>query len=125
MNTRAADETVQVFDLVKRVSSVIIVVTGVAAFYYFSDWALLHRVITLVTLVSIAVGIFLSSKLGQVVWQFVLESKQEVRRVVWPTRDETMRTTGLVALMVVLVGILLSLLDAFLLWGIRLLTGQV
>jgi len=62
--------------------------------------------------------------LGRNVWGFVLESKQEVRKVVWPTREETFRTTLLVFGMVFIVGLILWLLDMFLFWGVRLLTGQ-
>jgi preprotein translocase subunit SecE len=66
----------------------------------------------------------LTTELGQNVWKFVLESRQEVRKVVWPSRDETMRTTLLVFAMVVIVGVVLWLLDMFLFWVIKLLTGQ-
>jgi len=48
----------------------------------------------------------------------------EIRKVVWPTRKETVNTTLLVMAMVVLVGIILWVFDMFLSWGIQLLTGQ-
>ncbi|MEA2094042.1 MAG: preprotein translocase subunit SecE, partial [Pseudomonadota bacterium] len=48
----------------------------------------------------------------------------EVRRVVWPSRQETVQTTLVVLLMVLLVGIFLWLLDMVLLWAIQILTGQ-
>ena len=51
------------------------------------------------------VGMMLTTELGRNVWEFVLESKQEVRKVVWPTREETMRTTLLVFAMVFIVGL--------------------
>jgi preprotein translocase subunit SecE len=78
----------------------------------------------LVVVVLIALGMMLTTDVGRTVWNFVLESKQEVRKVVWPTRDETMRTTLLVFAMVLIVGLILWLLDMFLFWGVRLLTGQ-
>ena len=52
------------------------------------------------------------------------ESKAEVRKVVWPTRQETVQTTLLVIAMVVLVGIMLWLMDMFLRWAVMILTGQ-
>jgi len=61
----------------------------------------------------------LTTGLGSYCLEFVLESKQEVRKVVWPTRDETMRTTLLVFAMVFIVGLILWLLDMFLFWGVR------
>ncbi len=130
MNTQAEPAT-PVGDIVKQAFSVLFVVAGVAAFYYFStdhtyfkEVRLLYRVLGLVVIVLIALGMMLTTDVGRTVWNFVLESKQEVRKVVWPTREETMRTTLLVFAMVFIVGLILWLLDMFLFWGVRLLTGQ-
>ncbi|MBF6650910.1 MULTISPECIES: preprotein translocase subunit SecE [unclassified Methylobacter] len=123
MNTQA-EATTSVLDVVKQVLSVVFVAAGVAAFYYFSDVKLLYRVLGLVGVVIIVLGIMLTTDVGRSVWNFVLESRQEVRKVVWPTREETIRTTLLVFAMVFIVGLILWLLDMFLFWGVRLLTGQ-
>jgi preprotein translocase subunit SecE len=125
MSAQTAESTTQVFDVVKQVISIILVVAGVAAFYYFSEISLLYRVLTLVATVLVAVGLVLTTGSGRNVWGFILDSKQEVRRVVWPTREETIRTTLMVFVMVFIVGLVLWCLDMFLFWGIRLLTGQV
>jgi preprotein translocase subunit SecE len=82
-------------------------------------------VLGLVALVLAAIGLIFTTQVGKNVWVFILESKQEVRRVVWPTREETVRTTLMVVVMVFVVGLVLWCLDMFLFWGIRLLTGQV
>jgi len=125
MSTQAAtEETTQVFDVVKQVTSILFVVAAVVAFYYFSEVLLLYRVLGLVTIVILAIGLLLTTGLGRNTWAFMLEAKQEVRKVVWPTREETIRTTLLVFAMVFIVGLVLWLLDMFLFWGIRLLTGQ-
>jgi len=130
MNTQA-EPTISVVDIVKQVFSVVFVVAGVAAFYYFStdhpyfkEVPLLYRVLGLIIMVLMALGMTLTTDWGRAVWGFVLESKQEVRKVVWPTREETMRTTLLVFAMVFIVGLILWLLDMFLFWGVRFLTGQ-
>jgi preprotein translocase subunit SecE len=123
MNTQLEAST-SVFDVVKQVFSVVFVVAGVAAFYYFSEAPLLYRVLGLVVVVLIVAGLMFTTGVGRNVWGFILESKQEVRKVVWPTRDETLRTTLLVFAMVVIVGFVLWLLDMFLFWGVRFLTGQ-
>jgi preprotein translocase subunit SecE len=123
MNTQV-EASASVFDVVKQVISVVIVVAGVAAFYYFSEVPLLYRVIGLIVAALVVAGTMLTTGVGRNVWAFVLESKQEVRKVVWPTREETFRTTLLVFAMVFLVGLILWLLDMFLFWGVRLLTGQ-
>ena len=118
-------------DILKQILSVLLVISGIAAFYYFSadhasfkEVALLYRVLGLVILMSVVLGIVFTTELGRSVWNFAIESRQEVRKVVWPTREETIRTTLLVFAMVFIVGFILWVLDMFLFWGIRFLTGQ-
>ncbi|MFI3184684.1 MAG: preprotein translocase subunit SecE [Methylococcaceae bacterium] len=123
MNTQV-EASASVFDVVKQVFSVILVVAGVAAFYYFSEMPLLYRVIGLIVVILVVGGMMLTTEIGRNVWYFILESKLEVRKVVWPTREETFRTTLLVFAMVLIVGFVLWLLDMFLFWGVRYLTGQ-
>ncbi len=123
MNAQAEDAT-PVLDIVKHVLSLVFIAVGLGAFYYFSEFSLLYRVLALVAVVAIALGVLLTTEIGRHVWVFALESKQEVRKVVWPTREETLRTTLLVFGMVFVVGFILWLLDMFLFWGVRLLTGQ-
>lgn len=123
MNTQAEIQT-PVFDIVKQVFSGLLVIAAVAAFYFFSDISLLYRVIGLLLIMVTVFGLMFTTNLGRSVWGFFLESKQEVRKVVWPNREETTRTTILVIAMVFTVGFILWLLDMFLFWGVRLLTGQ-
>jgi preprotein translocase subunit SecE len=123
MNAQA-EQVTSVADVVKLVVSPLLVVLGVVAFYHFSDLLLIYRVLGLVVVVGASVAIAFTTDKGQSVWQFVLESKQEVRRVVWPTRDETVRTTLLVFAMVFIVGLILWLLDMFLFWAVQLLMSQ-
>ncbi len=118
------EETTNVLDIIKQIISILLVVAGMAAFYYFSEVLLLYRVLTLVVVVALAIGLLFTTAAGQNIWAFMLEAKLEVRKVVWPTREETIRTTLLVFGMVFLVGLGLWLLDMFLFWGIRLLTEQ-
>ncbi|WP_262964238.1 preprotein translocase subunit SecE [Methylobacter psychrophilus] len=130
MNTQA-EPAASVADIVKQVFSVVLIVAGIAAFYYFSadhssfkEVRLLYRVLGLVAVMLVALSMLLTTGLGRDVWGFALESRQEVRKVVWPTREETIRTTLLVFAMVFIVGLILWLLDMFLFWGVRYLTGQ-
>ncbi|NOQ76897.1 MAG: preprotein translocase subunit SecE [Methylococcaceae bacterium] len=126
MNAQA-EEASKTFDVVKHGLSLILVVAGVAGFYYFSEvpgFTLLYRVLALVAIILMAVAVMFSTELGRTIWEFALESKQEVRKVVWPTREETIRTTLLVFGMVFIVGLILWLLDWGLLVAIKSLTGQ-
>ncbi|MCX7087423.1 MAG: preprotein translocase subunit SecE [Methylococcales bacterium] len=124
MNAQAEAPASKLLDVVKQVISVVFVVAGIAAFYYFSHISLLYRVLGLLILMGIVLGIMFTTQIGQQTWMFILESKIEVRKVVWPTREETMRTTLMVFVMVLIVGVVLWFLDMFLFWAIRLLTGQ-
>ena len=130
MNTNVETET-SVLDIIKKIFSALIVVAAVSAFYYFSvdhdsvkEIRLLFRVLALVSVIVAVLGLMSTTNTGKFVLSFVLESKQEVRKVIWPTRDETMRTTLLVFAMVFIVGLILWVLDMFLFWGVRSLTGQ-
>ncbi len=122
--TTQAETGASAFDVVKQVLSLVLVVAGVAAFYYFSEVSLLYRVLALVAVVVLALVLLLTTDAGHRFWAFMLEAKQEVRKVVWPSRQETMQTTLMVFAMVFIVGLILWLLDMFLFWGVRLLTGQ-
>jgi len=130
MNTNVETEA-PVLDIIKKIISALIVIAGVSAFYYFSvdhdsikEVRLLFRVLGLVAVMIAVIGLMSTTNTGKFVLSFILESRQEVRKVVWPTRDETMRTTLLVFAMVFIVGLILWLLDMFLFWGVRLITGQ-
>ncbi|MDD5273450.1 MAG: preprotein translocase subunit SecE [Methylovulum sp.] len=123
MNTKVETD-VSVIDIVKQVSSVVLLVSGIGGFYYFSDVQLLYRVMGLLAVIAGVVAMMLTTDVGRSVWAFSIESKLEVKKVVWPTRDETMKTTGLVFAMVSLVGLVLWALDSLLFLGVRLLTGQ-
>jgi len=122
--TTQAEAGTSAFDFVKQVLSLVLVVAGIAAFYYFSEVSFLYRVLALVAVIILALILLLMTEAGKRFWTFMLEAKQEVRRVVWPSRQETMQTTLMVFAMVFIVGLILWLLDMFLFWGVRLLTGQ-
>ena len=74
--------------------------------------------------VVLAVVVFGSSARGQAFWSFVVESRVELRKVVWPNRQETGMTTLAVFLFVIIAGTFFWVLDVFLSWATRMLTGQ-
>ncbi len=123
MNTQAEAST-SVLDVVKQVFSVVFAIAGVAAFYYFSDIKLIYRVLGLLVVFSGVIAMTATTAWGGTIRAFISDSKIEVRKIVWPTREETTRTTLLVFAMVSIVSLVLWLLDTFLFWGVRLLTGQ-
>jgi preprotein translocase subunit SecE len=123
MNAKVDAESSRL-DSLKLAIAVLMVGGGIYAFYHFEDQHLVLRVLGLLAVAAIAVFIAAQSSLGRNVFGFITGAQNEVRRVVWPTRAETVQTTLAVVLMVFLVGIFLWLLDMILLWDIQLLTGQ-
>ena len=61
---------------------------------------------------------------GQKVWVFAKQSRMELRKVVWPTRQETIQTTMIVVAMVVVMALVLWGVDSILTWAITWLTGS-
>ncbi|MHB1241294.1 MAG: preprotein translocase subunit SecE [Gammaproteobacteria bacterium] len=111
-------------DTVKLAIAVLILISAVIGFSYFAAQPLLFRVPGLLAAVGIAVAIGSQTAFGHSIWGFVSEARGEVRKVVWPTRQETVQTTLVVLGLVLLVGVLLWVLDLGLLRLVRLLTGQ-
>ena len=122
MNT-TANEASSGLDVFKYVLSLVLISAGVVAFYQFSDISQLYRVLGMVAVVIMSLAIMMTTAIGQQSWVFAQEAKLEVRKVVWPSRSETMQTTLMVFAMVIIVGFILWLLDMFLFWAITTLTA--
>ncbi|RFA24455.1 preprotein translocase subunit SecE [Alkalilimnicola ehrlichii] len=105
-------------DTPKLLLALAIVVAGTVGFYYYADELLLFRVLGLLAFVAVAVAIVMTTELGRSIWGFFRESRNELRRVVWPTKQETTQTTLIVLVMVMLVAVFLWLLDILLRWGV-------
>jgi preprotein translocase subunit SecE len=111
-------------DAVKLVAAAGLVAAGIAAFYYFADLPIwLRWIIVLATLVGGAfVG--LQSAKGREFAQFVQSSRVELRKIVWPNRQETLQVTLLVFVMVTVMSLFFWGLDWTLGSLTRWLTGQ-
>lgn len=95
----------------KFVAAIILAVAAVFGYYYFSEFSLLYRVLALLVVAGIAVALVYNTAKGQSTWKFFQDSRTEVRKVVWPTTSETMQTTLIVMVIVVLVSLFLWFLD--------------
>ncbi len=111
-------------DKVKLLLSVLLLVAGIAGFYYYADQPQLYRVLGLLVVFGVSGFIALQSEPGMNALNFGRSAVLEARKSVWPSRQETMQTTLLVMVMVIIIGIMLWLFDMFLLWAVKLLTGQ-
>jgi preprotein translocase subunit SecE len=119
-----AEEKVSGFDTVKLVVAVVLLLAAVAAFYVYAEQSLLYRVLGLLAVVGLSTAIAITTMPGRRLWGFLQDSRTEVRKMVWPTRAETVQTTLIVLVIVIIVGIFLWLLDMFLGWGVKALIGQ-
>lgn len=111
-------------DTLKLGLALLITIGALVGFYFYADQSLLYRVIGLLGLVGVSIAIALTTDKGREIWGYFQEAQIEVRKVVWPTRQETVQTTLLVIIMVIVVAIILWLLDMFLGWSIGLLMGH-
>ena len=111
-------------DKIKLILAGLLVAAGIAGFYYFADQALLYRVMGLLVVIGVSVLVALQSQPGKNLWSFGSLAILEVRKAVWPTRQETMQTTLLVMVMVTIMGLMLWLFDMLLAWGIKLFIGH-
>lgn len=113
-----------VFDTVKLIFSVSLILAGIVGFYYFLAYPTLYRVLGILVVAGLSVGIVLTTAIGRQTASFLKESRQEIRKVIWPTRQETIQSTLVVVALVFVVGLILWLLDMLLFWGVGILTGQ-
>jgi preprotein translocase subunit SecE len=111
-------------DTAKLVVAILLVVAGIVAFYVLGAQAAWLRWLAVVAGIALAALVFGASDSGKGFWRFVLDSRAELRKVVWPERTETYRITAVVFAFVIAAGFFFWLLDLFLSWATRLLTGQ-
>ena len=121
MNSKAEAESR--LDGLKWLLVVVLVVAGVAGNIYFSGQPLLYRVLGLLVLTVIAVALALQTAKGAAFWKLAKEARIEIRKVVWPTRQEATQTTLIVVLFVLLASLILWLLDTGLGWAASKIVG--
>ena len=103
--------------------SIIVLISGMILFYYFSDVRLFYRVLIMISVVILSGFIGYQSDFGKLVYSYISDSKVEIKKVTWPTKQETTQTTLGVVVVVIIVGILLWLFDMLLGWAIGTLYG--
>jgi len=122
MNAKAEVESTGM-DTVKLLAAVVLLVAGIWLFYFFEESSLLLRVLGLLAVSGLAIATALLSVPGRQVWNFAVAARTETRKVVWPSRQETIQTTLIVFAMVLVMGIVLWLFDMMLMAIVRAVTG--
>ena len=111
-------------DTIKLIVALLIVILATASFYMYPELSLLLRVLVIMAAIILSAAIGFQTEKGRRIWSFLGETQIEVRKVVWPTREETVQTTLVVILMVFFIALFLWLLDLFLGWSIGVIMGH-
>ena len=104
--------------------ALLLLIAGIAGFYYLRESAMVLRVISVLSGIVLAVVVVWFTSPGKQFYAFARESSDETRKVVWPSRKETLQTTGNVFAFVLVMAIFLWRVDAGLLLAVRYLMGQ-
>ena len=102
----------------------LVVVASLFAYYYFDTTPVVIRAIGILASLVVAAALLYRTQLGQFLWQFIQGSRGEIRKVVWPTRQETTQTTLAVFLFLLVLGVFFWSLDFVLGQVTRAITGQ-
>ena len=119
-----ADSRPTAFDTAKLALAVAIVVGGIFGYYYYAGLPMVVRVVIVLASLAVAALVVLQSAQGQALSRFIQASRVELRKVVWPTREETVQTTVAVLIFAAVMGTFFWLLDLFLLTFTRWIMGQ-
>ncbi|TMM45477.1 preprotein translocase subunit SecE [Colwellia ponticola] len=124
MNASTEEQPSSSFDTVKWAVIFLLLAGAVAGNYVYGEQSVLIRAIAVVVMVGIAGLIALQTEKGRNAAIFAKEARTEVRKVVWPTRQEAVQTTGIVLVVTLLMSLLLWGLDSVLFWLVGLVTGM-
>ena len=117
MSTQPQVETVSTgADKAKLAGAVLLLVGSVVVFYYLGKQDLWLRVLALLVMLGGAVAVFFTSESGRQLIAFGRDSVREVKKVVWPTRNEALQMTGYVFAFVFVMSLFLWLTDKTLEW---------
>jgi preprotein translocase subunit SecE len=98
-------------DKIKLALSLLLLIVGIAGFYLFEDKAMVIRILAVLAGIVASVAVAWTAPQGKQALGFLNESIAEAKRVVWPTRQETLQTTLAVVVLVVIMAAFLALVD--------------
>jgi preprotein translocase subunit SecE len=124
MSTQTETSQSGALDVVKLLLAAAAIIGGLYSYYYYEfDVALPLRVLMVLAGTGIGIAIGMTSTQGQRLWHFIQGSRVEIRKVVWPTRQETTQTAIAVFVFTLIMAVFFWLLDSGLLWLTRRLVG--
>ncbi len=123
MNQQSAASLGGMMNSFKWAIALTLIALGIFGNYHFADQSLTVRVAGLSLAAALAIVIALQTDKGKRLWRFSLDARNELRKVVWPSRQETMQTTVMVLSVVAIISLILWGVDVVLLRAIAWLTG--
>jgi len=111
-------------DIVKYVIALLLVAAGIVAYYLFSDWPAGVRLMVVAAGMAAAGSVFWFTAKGVQTREFLAESRFELRKVVWPTRQETNRMMLVVIIAVVVFSLMMAAFDLVIQSGVKWLLGS-
>jgi len=124
--TTATEQTSEsgVLDILKLLAAAGVLVGGLYSYYYFIEISLPLRVLMVLGGLAAGIGLAMTSVQGRRLRAFVQGSRIEIRKVVWPTKQETTQTAIAVFVFTLVMALFFWGLDSFLLWLTRTLVGS-
>lgn len=116
MNSKVENSNSSALNTVLWLVVVVLIGAGVYGNSYFGGESVLYRVLALLGIAIVAAAIALQTVQGKAFWDLLKGARIEIRKVVWPTRQETIQTTLMVLAVVVVAGLILWGLDTMLGW---------
>ncbi|WP_448566063.1 preprotein translocase subunit SecE [Thalassotalea ganghwensis] len=123
MNASTENQESGSLDSLKWGVAILILAAAVAGNYIYGEMSVLLRAAGVVIAVIIAGLIAMQTAKGKEAISFAKESRTEVRKVVWPTRQEAIQTTGIVLLATLIMSLILWGLDSILFELVGFVTG--
>ena len=113
-----------VLDILKLLTAAGVLVGGLYGYYYYLEWSLPLRVLLVLAGLAAGIVIAMTRAQGHRLWAFIQGSRVEIRKVIWPTKQETTQTAIAVFVFTLIMALFFWGLDSFLLWLTRTLVGS-
>jgi len=124
MTTQSETSQSGALDIIKLLSAAAAIVGGLYSYYFFEfQVSLPLRVLMVLGGTGAGITIAMTSTQGQRLWSFIQGARVEIRKVIWPTRQETTQTAIAVFVFTLIMGVFFWILDSGLLWLTRRLVG--